>query len=96
MKVNSNVTYTIAREGENMGLSAKAKEYLRDYNSYKTTGGRNRNYRNLDILTFTNNRKGESISISVSSIPNMEETVLDDAIAPGLVNKDNSIYGRIK
>jgi hypothetical protein len=55
----------------------------RVHESYSTTGGRNTDSRGKDIMTVTNNRTDESISIPVTTVPNMGNIPIEDALAPG-------------
>ena len=54
---------------------------LRDPDSYKTVDGQNKDLRGKDLLIVENKSNGESVSIPVSSVANMEGYGLSDSLA---------------
>jgi RHS repeat-associated protein len=61
---------------------------IRDIDSYKTVGGNNPELKGKDTMTFTNNATGETVTIPVSTVPNMATTdgkKIGNAVAPGQI-----------
>jgi len=56
---------------------------FRNPKSYDTVNEENKGSRGKDQLLIINHDTAESLTINIASVPNMEGTVIDDAIVPG-------------